>query len=307
MLAQTFAGLELLVVDDASPDNTEEVVRAFSDPRIRYIRLPANGGASRARNAGILAAGPTKYLAYLDDDDEWMPRKLELQLALFERSGPDLGVVGCGRVDRDLSGTETFMPEHRGYLFEDLLARRARGYAANMALVRRSNPDLLYDEGLRCLEDAEYMFRLSQRWRLDFVPEILVCLRRDDTNEHLWDHAGSIQGHLGVMARYRELFLHRPQVYGHYCACIGRDLWALGRYAEARRWLLSAARATGINRYLWWSAATPLKHFGWRLCDRLLPLKPPTTTLVSASPLDVEEAELPSTSRSSTSPVRSAT
>ncbi|MEI7967425.1 MAG: glycosyltransferase family 2 protein [Betaproteobacteria bacterium] len=84
VLDQTYRCLELLVVDDASTDDTLVVLNetARSDPRIRVLSMPSNGGAAEARNAGLRAARG-ELIAFLDADDLWLPNKLELQVPLF--------------------------------------------------------------------------------------------------------------------------------------------------------------------------------------------------------------------------------
>jgi glycosyltransferase involved in cell wall biosynthesis len=79
VLCQTFTDFELIVVDDGSTDRTEEAVRSFADPRIKYI-WQANKGLPAARNTGIEAAAGD-YIAFLDDDDLFLPEKLSLQIA----------------------------------------------------------------------------------------------------------------------------------------------------------------------------------------------------------------------------------
>ena len=81
VLAQTRPPLDVIVVDDGSTDATPEVLAAFGD-RIRVLRQ-TNQGASAARNRGIEAARG-EYIAFIDADDVWKPRKLELQMALFD-------------------------------------------------------------------------------------------------------------------------------------------------------------------------------------------------------------------------------
>lgn len=84
VLAQTYPHWELLIVDDASRDNTEEVVQPFlADPRVRYERLAQNSGADVARSRAMaLATGD--YVAFLDSDDLWLPEKLEQHLTFMQ-------------------------------------------------------------------------------------------------------------------------------------------------------------------------------------------------------------------------------
>jgi glycosyltransferase involved in cell wall biosynthesis len=85
-LQQTMPDLELIVVADGSPPSLLERVRSFDDPRVRLIRHKRNRGVISARNAGI-AAARGEWVAFLDDDDQWLPAKLEKVLARLE--GPD--------------------------------------------------------------------------------------------------------------------------------------------------------------------------------------------------------------------------
>lgn len=79
VLGQTYKDWELIVVDDASTDNTLEVISEFSSDKIRVIKCRKNGGAAKARNRGIRAA-KGRYICFLDADDLWQPRKLEWQI-----------------------------------------------------------------------------------------------------------------------------------------------------------------------------------------------------------------------------------
>ncbi|HJD24795.1 MAG TPA: glycosyltransferase [Firmicutes bacterium] len=86
--AQTYPNWELLIVDDCSTDNTEEVVAEYrqADPRVQYHRLEKNSGAAVARTTAMqLAQG--EYMAFLDSDDLWSPEKLEKQLAFMKSNG----------------------------------------------------------------------------------------------------------------------------------------------------------------------------------------------------------------------------
>jgi glycosyltransferase involved in cell wall biosynthesis len=99
VLAQTWRQLELIIVDDASRDGTLALIeeQARTDPRIRIVRLSPNGGVAMARNAGI-AAARGNYVGFLDSDDWWHPRKLELQLAWMQRSGARVSYAAYDRM-----------------------------------------------------------------------------------------------------------------------------------------------------------------------------------------------------------------
>src|SRR5208282_5250285 len=101
VLGQTFGDFELLILDNSSTDGSEELVREFSDRRLRYIKHPAMG-ISPQRNLG-LAEARGEFVAFLDDDDEWLPRKLELELDLFRRGPVSLALTygGLKWIDTD--------------------------------------------------------------------------------------------------------------------------------------------------------------------------------------------------------------
>lgn len=83
---QTYENWELIIVDDCSTDNTDEVIRTFlSDTRIRYIKMEQNSGAAVARNRAIREARG-RWIAFLDSDDLWFPEKLEKQICFMEET-----------------------------------------------------------------------------------------------------------------------------------------------------------------------------------------------------------------------------
>lgn len=86
VLAQTYQDFELIIVDDCSTDDTEEVVKNFDDPRIIFIKNETNSGAAVSRNRALREA-KGKWIAFLDSDDLWMPQKLELQLNFMKENG----------------------------------------------------------------------------------------------------------------------------------------------------------------------------------------------------------------------------
>ena len=85
ILCQTYKNFELILIDDGSRDNTEEVVKMYNDSRLQYIKTDNWGGPARPRNIGINAS-KGEYIAFCDDDDIWLPKKLEKQIKIIDNS-----------------------------------------------------------------------------------------------------------------------------------------------------------------------------------------------------------------------------
>lgn len=85
VIAQTYGKWELIIIDDCSTDNTEEIVARFRDDRIKYLKNESNSGAALTRNKGLRAA-QGEWIAFLDSDDLWMPEKLEHQIKFMKEN-----------------------------------------------------------------------------------------------------------------------------------------------------------------------------------------------------------------------------
>ncbi len=168
VLAQTWAHMEVLVVDDNSSDGTETMIQEFDDPRIQYMRHSADKGAAAARNTGIKAALGS-YIAFLDDDDEWEENKLEKQLMTVD----DYDVILCGA--RLKTGKviqrykkETISPRDlkRGFLFG----------GGTSAILAKSDPlkNTLFDEELTRYQDWDLLIRLASKYKIRYMSEPLL-------------------------------------------------------------------------------------------------------------------------------------
>jgi len=162
-LAQTYENLEVIVVDDASTDNTSDVVAAFNDGRITYLRHSMNKGGSAARNTGILTSR-AEYVAFLDDDDEWLPEKIAKQMKVLRSSAPEVGCVYTGYWDVDRSSGSYVgkqIPNRRGDLAKELQLENCIGSTSSVLVKREClNEAGLFDESLPCSQDYDLWLRL---------------------------------------------------------------------------------------------------------------------------------------------------
>lgn len=184
---QTFKDLEVIVVDDGSSDHTAEIAEkyALTDPRVRVIRT-RNSGVGAARNVGIRAARG-KYIAPIDADDLWHPRKLELQVECLEQGGEEMGFVYCWseKVDgkgRLITGSFPFMNE--GWVRLALIHRNFVGSGSNplfrATALRTTGLYLTREEqgGVQGCEDWDLSLRLSERYKVGLVRQCLVGYRQ---------------------------------------------------------------------------------------------------------------------------------
>jgi glycosyltransferase involved in cell wall biosynthesis len=172
VLNQTYQDFELIVVDDASTDNTAETVTAFKDARIKFIHHETNKGGSAARNTGILHSSGD-YIAFLDDDDEWLPEKLARQLDILRSSPSELGCVYTGYLDVDGNTGKVVaqqIPTKHGDLSKDLLIENCVGSASSVCLKRECLAKVgLFDETLPCSQDYDLWMRIAKQFRFACV------------------------------------------------------------------------------------------------------------------------------------------
>ena len=236
---QTVRPLEAILVDDASGDGTLAELERIRDELgagwVRIIALPANGGPSVARNAGWDAARG-KYVAFLDADDAWHPRKIERQFAFME-AHPEVAL--CGHLSRQIRGSEPFEPDpltdhvRRISRFELLASNR---FSPRSAMLRRDLP-------FRFRPDRRYME--DQLLWLQILYAGLSVVRLEEvlayTFKAPFGEAG-LSGHLVAMesaelANYRQLFNE-----GKFGRLTLTALWAWSCLKFVRRVALVAVR-----------------------------------------------------------------
>lgn len=214
---QTARPAEVLLVDDCSGDETLEtlhrIAAAYQPGWIRVIAMPANGGPSRARNTGWQQA-QQPYIAFLDADDTWAPRKLELQMAVLE-ADPTIALIAHPMVVR-IRGSE--LPALRPPVLTEIVSRRRlllhNPFPTASVVLRRDLP-LRFDESFRRSEDfllwAQIVLSGYRCARLNQV--LAIWNRRADDATGLSDDFAAMRrtNHEARRKLLRQGLLSRPE------------------------------------------------------------------------------------------------
>lgn len=248
VLAQTYRPLELVVVDD-NPDVRAADLLADTETgsleRVRYLREGGHSGAGAARNTGVAAARGT-YVAFLDDDDAWLPEKVGRQVAELERD-PSVGLCYTGTVELWPDGRRTHVP--REVDEEDLTAElTCRNVVGSMSVVcvraelAREHP---FDAAMPAWEDLDWFLRLSRVTRFARLPDPLV--EYDFTSENRLSESFDrtdesyrrfVEKHTPALSG---LAARRMRGWAAFRA--GNDAFDTGHYGAARRYFLRAVLA----------------------------------------------------------------
>ena len=189
VLRQSYSNIEMLVVDDNEPGDsfsleTQQRLATIRDSRVRLVRQEKHINGAAARNAGIRTASGT-YVAFLDDDDEWFPEKVEKQLLFLEERG--VQGVSClyelyldGRLDRK----GPIIPDDN--LLFDILSRKVQIMAGSSFLCLKSAlvDSGMFDERFTRHQDLQMLVDFLSKYRMAVLPEYLLRIHADSTSNH---------------------------------------------------------------------------------------------------------------------------
>ena len=181
VLNQTYHDLECIVVDDASDDGTSEMLKNMFG--IVYIYIPKNEGhgANHARNVGVQRS-KGEYVAFLDDDDYWLPMKIEKQVELMETG--EYVLCSCGRYFEEVhaDGSTKLQNDDFGLFFPENMQKQILYrfvFTTSLIMVRKSSLFSigLFDKELCFWQEYEMAIRLAQIGKFAFVNDTLAVYR----------------------------------------------------------------------------------------------------------------------------------
>jgi glycosyltransferase involved in cell wall biosynthesis len=246
-LAQTAPPREVIVVDDASTDDTADVAARYP---VRYLRHPQPRGAAAARNTGWRAA-TAPLIAFLDADDAWLPAKLQRQLAVLA-ANPRAGLVYCdlyrvdGQTGRTIDRWSRHMPPHTGWVWRRELERNFVQTSTVLAPRRILAEAGGFDESLTAWEDIDLWVRIARHHPFAYVPEPLVRYRMHGhglSRRALTMAACRLRSTRRALAREQAGIAWRRRVLASCYRDMGVSLYLVGNMPGSRRWLMRAVAA----------------------------------------------------------------
>jgi glycosyltransferase involved in cell wall biosynthesis len=246
VLSQTLNDFEVIIIDDGSKDNTKEVLQQY-EGKIKYI-YQNNGGISKARNRGIQES-VGKYIAFLDSDDYWAPKKLEVQTKVLDEN-PRVGIVYARMPIVNEHGDILGMKPNgvSGKNFQELL-RVWGDLPTSSVMTRRECFDRVgvFDDDLPPMEDIDMWLRIAHSYDLYEVEgKVLAYYWRHDhqiTQDQIKVYSGLVKIHAKILKTFddipRELIV-RKLVSNQYI--LSRLYYKNGRFTEAFKNVSDAIR-----------------------------------------------------------------
>jgi glycosyltransferase involved in cell wall biosynthesis len=255
VVSQTFPDFELIVVDDASSDDTTECVKSFSDSRIRYVRHDTNRGVSAARNSAILGAKGA-FITFLDDDDESYPDLLSATHRAFESEPATVGFAWSGiRRVQVTQGEEIHLKDRQWS--PDVKPSRPLEYLTvgtgyGLTVLRSCFDTIgLFDETLHSFVDTDLLVRLGSRFAFTIVPGIHIK-RYIHGGRQLTDFTPErISASARLLHKHADLLETNLAAWMHLNLKIAKMHYQSGCSSEGRLILLKMLRKRPLEPVIW--------------------------------------------------------
>jgi glycosyltransferase involved in cell wall biosynthesis len=206
-LAQTHDEFNIIVVDDNSTEDVEKITKKYKD--ISYIRNNKNLGPAGSRNIAI-KAGSAPYISLLDADDIWHPDKLKRSLAEFKKT-PDIGMT-CGNYQILVNRQRLLPPFYKRPITIDWSKMMKQNFVASCSTtIRRAVVEQLggFDESLWISEDMDLWLRISEKFKIKYIHEVLYYYSVIPKGNSLTNRADIQKDHLSNLRMIKDRSMKR--------------------------------------------------------------------------------------------------
>jgi len=212
VLAQTYKNIEIIVVDDGSTTPLEPLLRERYGRQLAFVRHEQSLGASAARNAGAQYSSG-EFVAFLDDDDLWLPCKIEKQMKIFLDLTHDYGVVYCGY--DFLVESKTIERNNKYCDSSELYPLSLKGcpVGSPTPIIRKSFFNTVggFDVDLKALEDWAFWIKLSKVCRFHQIKESLALYRVHGA-QITSSVESNINARVKIFKKYKDDFIAHPEI-----------------------------------------------------------------------------------------------
>lgn len=171
VLLQTYQNFEIIIIDDCSKENIKVLIDNYRSKKIKYFRNETSLYAAGSRNKGIKKADGD-FIAFLDDDDIWLPNKIEDQIKLFEKN-KNLGLVYSGiKLNFDDNISYSTLPTKSGKIYKDMLIKNHIGGTISVMVKKEALQNNLFDTEFPAREEYDLWIRISKKWEVDYVNDV---------------------------------------------------------------------------------------------------------------------------------------
>jgi len=260
ILQQTYKNIEYIVVNGASTDNTVEIVNSFNDQRIKLINLEKNFSFPQSINIGVNNSSG-EYLTFLDDDDEYLPSKIEKQFNLIRNLPQEYGFVYCW-MDYFDKKTQNKIKEHhpklKGFIPDEVVERPIISGTPTLFFRKESFISLGgFKDDIGIISDWELAARACQIYKVDFVPEALVKVYVNHGSKRMSDKyyykgilTKNIIFHLHFLKEFKNVFDKYPPKKNNHLYSIARSYFLLGKWKQGEHFYKALINNTITVKYI---------------------------------------------------------
>lgn len=263
VLFQTYNVLEIIIVDGSDNDETRMRIESFHDKRIKYLKVD-NVSVANSRNIGIEEASGD-FIAFNDDDDVWLNDKIEKQVRFYKKKF-DKNFILYSSCLKGIWGGNRRIPDDTvriksGDIYEEVLLRNFIGLPSVM-LPASICRDIKFDQQLKCLEDWEWMIRLSKLFSFEFIPEVLVSVNDTPGSVNKSKYSVKARSYMAVYKKHYDDISLAPEIESKHLLSIGSNFCLSGQMDEGRSYLLKSMKLGSKKTYPF--IAYLFSFLGWK-------------------------------------------